>query len=318
MTTPFDLFDALDNYALILTMDNQNQLVCRYCNSAFHRLFNLDYSEDAYRKAVDILHDLNAVQLKEMVSNSQREKRPLFATLRHEYKNTELHWRVYCQPLAGSDDVLALCSIHHAIPPGPTWPFPRLVHILEEAFHQSAVPAAIVEGKVDGTLSIFRENTPFTEKRELYIQCFEEPGFRQLIFQVPHEGSSKKALCPVRQSATPSAASPATDKPHRAVNHFFLNVQVSPIVCGLPVTLFFVQILSCSESAASYSDLFKELKPWETAVLDLVIMGFPTKHIAQILRVTESAIKKRLTACYRKIGVSSRSELLVACLKPTT
>lgn len=60
--------------------------------------------------------------------------------------------------------------------------------------------------------------------------------------------------------------------------------------------------------------LEKKLTPRETDVLNLIIKGKTNFEIATDLTLTERTIKWHITSIYIKMGVKSRSKLIVICL----
>lgn len=60
--------------------------------------------------------------------------------------------------------------------------------------------------------------------------------------------------------------------------------------------------------------LEKKLTPRETDVLNLLVKGKTNLEIATDLILKERTIKWHITSIYIKMGVKSRSQLIVACL----
>jgi DNA-binding NarL/FixJ family response regulator len=60
-----------------------------------------------------------------------------------------------------------------------------------------------------------------------------------------------------------------------------------------------------------------ELSPRETHVLEMAALGLRNAEIAEHLDVSVHAIKFHLAAVYRKLGVSNRTEAVVAHLQRT-
>lgn len=58
----------------------------------------------------------------------------------------------------------------------------------------------------------------------------------------------------------------------------------------------------------------KGLSKREAEVAGIVIKGFSNKDIANQLFVTEKTVKFHLTNIYKKMGVKSRSQLIVWCM----
>jgi len=54
----------------------------------------------------------------------------------------------------------------------------------------------------------------------------------------------------------------------------------------------------------------------ERQVLDLAVRGYTNTQIARELFLAESTVKSHLSACFRKLGVSSRSEAAAALAAP--
>jgi DNA-binding CsgD family transcriptional regulator len=57
------------------------------------------------------------------------------------------------------------------------------------------------------------------------------------------------------------------------------------------------------------------LSPSEQKVASLVVAGFSNKEIGNKLLVTEKTVKFHLTNIYAKLGVKSRTQLIVGFLK---
>lgn len=60
----------------------------------------------------------------------------------------------------------------------------------------------------------------------------------------------------------------------------------------------------------------KPLTPREREIVEAMMTAAPNKAIAARLGITEQSVRNRLTALYRKLGVKSRLELVVALTKP--
>lgn len=58
------------------------------------------------------------------------------------------------------------------------------------------------------------------------------------------------------------------------------------------------------------------LTPRERDLVQAVLSGASNKIIAHRLGLSEQSVKNRLTGLYRKYGVASRLELVVAVMKP--
>jgi DNA-binding NarL/FixJ family response regulator len=55
--------------------------------------------------------------------------------------------------------------------------------------------------------------------------------------------------------------------------------------------------------------------PREAAIIDAVLSAQSNKAIAASIGISEQSVKNRLTQVYRKLGVSSRLELMRTLLK---
>jgi DNA-binding CsgD family transcriptional regulator len=66
------------------------------------------------------------------------------------------------------------------------------------------------------------------------------------------------------------------------------------------------------ENASSPSGLHASLSPRETQVIEMASLGLRNAEIAQRLSLSVHAIKFHLAAVYRKLGVSNRTEAVVA------
>lgn len=61
----------------------------------------------------------------------------------------------------------------------------------------------------------------------------------------------------------------------------------------------------------SVGDAFDDLTPGEREVVLLLARGWDNRHIAVALRVSVKAVEQHLTHAYRKLGVSSRTQLVL-------
>lgn len=75
----------------------------------------------------------------------------------------------------------------------------------------------------------------------------------------------------------------------------------------------YIEHIAVSEKKSEYIKLTKR----EEEVLELLVKGYRNKEIAKELFISESAVKKMLTASYRKLGVSNRTMAIKAYNGPS-
>lgn len=68
-------------------------------------------------------------------------------------------------------------------------------------------------------------------------------------------------------------------------------------------------------SLPSQEPMHNALSPREQQVMDLVIQGLSNRAIAEVLRVTESTVKKYVYEVFNKTGASNRVELVLRALR---
>ncbi len=54
-----------------------------------------------------------------------------------------------------------------------------------------------------------------------------------------------------------------------------------------------------------------DITPREQTVIEQALEGSPTKHIARHLNLSQHTVNDHFKAIYRKIGVTSRDELII-------
>ena len=75
------------------------------------------------------------------------------------------------------------------------------------------------------------------------------------------------------------------------------------------------EINKVSDEKILIAEKVRELTPKQFKVLRLVKCGLKNKEIAQELNVTEATVKAHVSALFRRLGVKSRTQILVAVEK---
>ncbi|MEA4891735.1 MAG: helix-turn-helix transcriptional regulator [Peptococcaceae bacterium] len=93
--------------------------------------------------------------------------------------------------------------------------------------------------------------------------------------------------------------------------HYLLDISMTPVHAEGQPEGSLVKIHFCHNATGFTKEHMAKISPREREVFRLVIMGATNKSAAHYLGVTEGTVKKLLSNCYRKLGISSRSEALI-------
>ena len=96
---------------------------------------------------------------------------------------------------------------------------------------------------------------------------------------------------------------------HGAAGYVYADRAVDVLACTVRATLGGMTVLPKDVRRHGVSPTFSHR---ERQVLDLAIRGYTNTQIARELFLAESTVKSHLSACFRKLGVSSRAEAAAA------
>ena len=83
-----------------------------------------------------------------------------------------------------------------------------------------------------------------------------------------------------------------------------------PIIKNDGIRGMLISLIRINMSCPEKTESLKKLTPRERDVIDLVAEGLTNRYIARNLRISEGTVKKNLYNCYRKLEVSSRTEVV--------
>jgi two-component system, NarL family, response regulator YdfI len=95
-----------------------------------------------------------------------------------------------------------------------------------------------------------------------------------------------------------------------------LSIAIRALHLGMTIVPpeFLEPMLSSSLVSGEY-DLVEALTPRESEVLELVAQGLANKQIARQLDISEHTVKFHISAIYRKLGVTNRTEAVRAGMR---
>ena len=77
---------------------------------------------------------------------------------------------------------------------------------------------------------------------------------------------------------------------------------------------FYISIFQHLKSSLKQVRLMYQLTEREIEIISIVVKGKSNQEIASTLFIEESTVKSHLKSIFKKIKVSSRSELIVKCI----
>lgn len=101
-------------------------------------------------------------------------------------------------------------------------------------------------------------------------------------------------------------------------NHELYNFSIIPVIKDDRVDKAFVLCVNITTRVRLSEKLYTNITNREREILQLVLDGNPNKCIAYKLKITEGTVKKVLFNCYKKLGITSRAELLKLYMHDST
>lgn len=88
------------------------------------------------------------------------------------------------------------------------------------------------------------------------------------------------------------------------------TVDALPVISKGKIKNIMLTVIPSSSSNCMNINILKKLTVRESEVAMIAAKGYPNKYIAHILHISEGTVKKTLSNCYKKMGISSKVEMI--------
>ena len=286
--------DSIDEIVFVLQVTERQDVVCIQCNDKFLRATGQE------REAV-IAHSIETIfsqPVAELLSASAKRCIQDCKTQMHQMvrkAGARTHWEVMMTPFYGREARCAICYVKDVTEVMQQQE--RIDELLQEYqcfFQTSTNGIAVLERDESGLFQPKRWNETF----ETFYRQYKYGGekLRQWFETWIEHGEKPQTLQCSFQLENDKFA--------------YYNVSFVPLLSGERIKKIFVTTADTTEVLKLKDRLNVKLTKREEEILSLASNGYTNKYIAYLLGVTEGTVKKIISNGYRKLGISSRPELV--------